>query len=253
MLSIYGNKTLSNPSFGAKKVPDILSGHLLTFDAASLVGEFGNGDAVNNWIASGDADLSMRTLASTTSTPGDGSTMNFPTFDPTGGPNGYPAVIFDGTARLVNFGAWVEYAQPITMSLIFKYDVDVLTSAARIIGGIVTDKFNSITPSNTSGQLLLSGGIQVSTGIRTPGWINAIIVFNGASSKWKFNSGGIVNGNTGMNPQRGFTLGANNSVLAAVDTPGAKMTLCELTMYNRALNDDDINELYDVKKAKYGV
>lgn len=252
MLSIYGNKTLTNPPFGARKIPDIASNHLLTFDAADLIGSFANGEAVNNWVAVGDADLSMRTLASTTSVPGDGSSMNFPVFSLNTGPNNLPAVVFDGTSRLVNFGAYTEYAQPITMSLVFKYDINNPPSGSRIVGGIIIGKFNSIQPSSTSGQLLINGGVQVSTGIRTPGWIHAIIVFDGINSKWKFNSGGIVGGNVGANPQRGFTLGASNGILDAASAPGARMALCELSMYSRAFNDDDINELYEAKKEKYG-
>lgn len=248
---ILSDTLLKNPLPDTPFLPDLSTGFMLSFKSDDI--GVSNGSAVDNWIASGPGNINMRTLNSTTSSPNDGSSMNFPTYGVGAGPGGHSAVVFDGTSRLATVGVNTIVNQPLTMAVVFKYDPDWLKLSARIIGGIVGAQSNIITPSGTSGQLLLNGGTQVSTGIRTADWLIAIVVFNGANSKWKFNDGNIVTGNTGSNPQRGMTIGASNGLLAAVDAPGAKMSLTELTFYNRALGNDDIIQLHQVLKTTYGL
>lgn len=245
---LFSNTVLKNPLPNTPRLPDLESGKIFSLDADSL--GLDDGAIVDNWIASGTANINMRTFNSTTSSPGDGSVMNFPVYSKNYGPNGRSTVVFDGGARLANVGVSLETPQPLTVSLVFQYDPTWIKVSSRIIGGIITNKFNTIQMSS-QGVLTLNGGNTVATSFKSADWIRLTVVYDGKNSKWLINDGNIASGDLGINPQRGFTIGAFNGLLDATALPGAKMKLTRWDIYNRALTSDDMKQLHYLLGKEY--
>lgn len=225
--------TFSAPDADTPFVPDISTGLLYDFDASDLLGVIADGAPVTNWVSSkGAGAVANRTLGSLA------SGWSYPAFDADGGPDGGPAVLFNGTQQIGNITGTASYAQPTTLAVVCRSDSFANGTQARIVASGNNQLIAPLSEGYKAGSS--SASAQLSSGVASTGWTSIIYVGNGNSSMLKVGYNSIITGPGGTLPLGAISLGAPNSALSTSGLVGA---IRKVRAYSRALTQSDVEGL----------
>lgn len=177
------------------------------------------------------------------------TTTKQPAYSLAAGPNGLPALTFDGTddfLAVATFGL----AQPATYYLLLKQIS--WTSGDRIFDGSTVNQGTMLqsNPGSTPDINIASGSnVGPISNLAVGAWGVMAAVFNGASSSVQLNLGTPVTGDSGAANPGGLTLGADGP--AAAFTLNSNIAVAEWVVYSAAHNADQRAAVvrYLMKKA----
>lgn len=234
---IRSNVSMYAPDPDTPFVPDIDSDLLWTLKAADL--SLADGATVDSWLASGVDTVANRTFSTTA------SGWAKPTFDADGGPDGGPAVAFDGTQQIANGAGTSAVNQPNTFAFVCRTD-NFASEQARLV--------------TTSGQFVRPSANGYSAGVVTAsrldslqapaGWTTVIAVFNGDNSMIKVGLNPAVRGPTGASGTGRSYIGGQSSTFATQGLVGA---IAEVRHYARGLTEVDMDALAIALHRAYGM
>lgn len=243
-LIIKALSAMTNPLPDTPTFPDIESGMYFDLDARTL--DLQDGETVSSWSGKGPAPLANRTL----NTAASASIWTLPTYSATGGPDGTPAIAFDGINQRIRTtdSSVTPYSGGFTVVIVGKgspgtdvstgriyssaYDAIYLNTAGNIV--IQQDNKTYLTRPNSGGHfvaIISASGSRLLTmvsGMAAPSEVNV----------------------TNPSGYSGFGLGASGSAVLGSQVNGS---VSRVTTFSRALTAVDVTALMQSYREEYGI
>ena len=239
-LILRSAKNLLTPIPGTPVVPDISSNIYWELDPASLAA-MAPGAAVDAWVATGIAPALNRTYNFQYANWGK------PTYAPAGGPNGAPAVLFNGSQQICNGAGTIAQVEPLTYAIVCKTNVFANTQSR-----VFSDTNHWVLPSPSGYSMSDTGApAAVASNNNTTDWVVIIAKFDGERSIFKVGTGPQIEAplmavkTSGRN-----VLGGNPASLSSVGLDGG---IAFVRAYTRALNTSDIDALVLSLSRRFGL
>lgn len=246
---IKADGNLTNPLPDTPVIPDLSTGFYFRFKASDLT--LTNGATVESWVGQGPAPAANRTLNAATNT-----NWSKPVYSATGGPNGSPTLLFNGSNQhLRTTDAQVTaYTGPLTIAMVCSgVTNDTGTNNARFFGSTAAGQL-TIQPSAAGNVYSFVSGQDIFSHPNPGGHFIVVASLSSASLIGALSSVSAV---TSVAAPVGFLpsftgFGIGGSFSATPDNP-LNGTVTDIWGFTRALGVGDVNAIVAQLRAEYNL